>query len=263
MSTEKEFDYAKSTKIVGQLYPVLKAKTGEIIDGFTRKNAMESWREEIREDIDTKEKILAARLVANKCRRMVTLNEVKEWINQLAEIYLQQGKKPGEISSVIAENTGYKEGTVQAYLDAKYKDITKSEAGKTGRSAQLDWAPTLPLTEVRQVLGEETFQKVREKIEEETAKKLLTDKNHLAEAAKGIIPTESIRKIQKVLSEPSTPAPPPPSPQEEEKKPWTCDICLGQQSPYSAPVTVQMCPSCRVKFTVWKAEKDYAEFTKK
>jgi len=263
MSTEKEFDYAKSTKIVGQLYPVLKAKNGEIIDGFTRKGAIKFWREEILEHIDTKEKMLVARLVANKCRRIVSVNEVKEWVNELAEMYVQQGTKPGEISNAIAENTGYAEASIQIYLDPKYKAKQQSDAGKLGRTAQLDRAESKPLEEAQHVLGDETFQKVREKIEEETAKKLLTDKNHLAEAARGIIPTESIKKIQKVLSEPSTPAPPPPSPQEEEKKPWTCDVCLGQQSPYSAPVTVQMCPSCRVKFTVWKAEKDYTEFTKK
>jgi len=69
---------------------------------------------------------------------------------------------------------------------------------------------------------------------------------------------EAYEKVKKIV-EPSEK----PEPEPLQLQPWICDVCLGQQSPYSAPVTVEMCPGCRVKFTVWKAEKDYAEFTKK
>ena len=68
---------------------------------------------------------------------------------------------------------------------------------------------------------------------------------------------EAYEKVKKIVEPPAA------KPEPEPPQPWACDVCLGQQSPYSAPVTVQMCPSCRVKFTVWKAEKDYAEFSKK
>ena len=122
MSEKEEYDLRKSGEKVGELYTVLKSKTGEVIDGFHRKNAKANWREEIREDIDTPEKVLKARLIANKFRRQVTAEEVRGWINDLAEIAVNEyGVVPGEVSGWVAEETGYYEGTVRDYLDDKYK----------------------------------------------------------------------------------------------------------------------------------------------
>lgn len=122
MSEKEEYDLRKSTEKIGELYPVLVSKTGEIVDGFHRINAKANWRREVREDIDTPEKVLKARLIANKFRRQVTAEEVKGWINDLAEIALtEHGVQPGEISSWVAENTGYSIRRTLFYLDEKYK----------------------------------------------------------------------------------------------------------------------------------------------
>jgi len=122
MSEEEQYDLRKSAEKVGELYPVLISKTGETIDGFHRINAKANWRREVRENIDTPEKVLKARLISNKFRRKVTAVEVRGWINDLAEIALtEHGIEPGEISGWVAEETGYDEHSVRDYLDQKYK----------------------------------------------------------------------------------------------------------------------------------------------
>ena len=145
----EEYNLRKSTVKVGELYPVLKSKTGEIIDGFHRKNAKAGWREEVREDLDTPEKILLARLIANKFRRTVEASEVKGWINDLAEMAVNDyGIKPGEISGWVSSETGYSERQVRFYLDDKYKEMKfasaiPKEAEATATSVELDTVDAL------------------------------------------------------------------------------------------------------------------------
>jgi len=120
--SENEYDLRKSTEKIGELYPVIVSKSGEIVDGFHRINAKANWRREVREDIDTPEKVLKARLISNKFRRQVTAEEVRGWINDLAEIaFTEHGIEPGEISGWVAEETGYSRDHVTHYLDSKYK----------------------------------------------------------------------------------------------------------------------------------------------
>lgn len=140
--SEEEPDLVKSTSLVGQLYPVLVDAEGKTIDGLHRQEKIPQWRTETHPEIDTPEKYWVARLVANKCRREVSKDEVIEYMDKLGEIYLNQGVSLGEITKRIATNTGYKLGTVQKYLSSKYKDPEKSEAGTVGRSAQLSRAPS-------------------------------------------------------------------------------------------------------------------------
>jgi len=138
--SENEYDLRKSTEKIGELYPVIVSKSGEIVDGFHRINAKANWRREVRDDIDTPEKVLKARLISNKFRRQVTAEEVKGWINDLAEIaYTEHGIEPGEISGWVAEETGYKDETVRKYLDEKYLSSQHSQAGKKG--AEVTHAP--------------------------------------------------------------------------------------------------------------------------
>ena len=65
----EEYDLSKSEKGIGQLYPILEAKDGEIIDGFHREKADKNWKRVRLEHIDTEEKKLLARLIANFHRR--------------------------------------------------------------------------------------------------------------------------------------------------------------------------------------------------
>ena len=74
------------------------------------------------------EKYDQLKLIANKFRRQVTAEEVKGWINDLAEIALTEHKiQPGRISGWIAEETGYSTRQVQIYLNPEYKNRLQSE----------------------------------------------------------------------------------------------------------------------------------------
>lgn len=140
--SENEYDLRKSTEKIGELYPVIVSKSGEIVDGFHRINAKANWRREVREDIDTPEKVLKARLISNKFRRQVTAEEVRGWINDLAEIaFTEHGIEPGEISGWVAEETGYSQKSVTDYLDQKYKNIDKVRAANIRHSAEPIAAP--------------------------------------------------------------------------------------------------------------------------
>jgi len=120
-----EYDLKKSEKGIGQLYPILEAKDGEVIDGFHREEADKNWKRLRLEYIDTEEKKLVARLVANFHRRQITREEKEEWINGLAKIYKEQGLTSeghrNEIKLKIAEVTGLHPDTVLLLLHDEYK----------------------------------------------------------------------------------------------------------------------------------------------
>jgi len=185
--SEEEYSLKGSTKLVGQLYPVLLDKHGRVIDGLHRLEDEPNWRTEKLEHIDTEEKFLIARLVANKFRRQVSSEEVREMINKLAEIYYKQGVKPGKISRVIAENTGYAPDTVREYLDSKYKREDLATA-KAGLKPALEEPPVIK--EAKKVLGEEKVEQLKKeiikteapKIEKKVKKKLEKDWDFITEA---------------------------------------------------------------------------------
>ena len=178
MSERDEYDLRKSTDKIGELYPVIVSKTGEIVDGFHRINSKANWRREVREDIDTPEKVLLARLISNKFRRQVTAEEVRGWINDLAEIALtERGIEPGEISGWVAEQTGYSEITVRKYLDKKYLSYQHSQAGKRG--AEVTNSPTLMSTDSVLSVAEPLIRESEPTVDLDTA-------NGLTKAAKAL-----------------------------------------------------------------------------
>lgn len=134
-SEEKSYDLRGSTALVGQLYPVLRAKDGSILDGIHRNEVDGSWRSEVLEKIDSEEKKLAARLIANFHRRRISREEKATWINGLATLYQSQGFKvfkdgdksqgSNEIAERIAEVTGIHRRTVNTYLKDDYKQSNK------------------------------------------------------------------------------------------------------------------------------------------
>jgi hypothetical protein len=122
----EEYDLKKSEQGIGQLYPILVAKDGGIIDGLHRDKADKNWKRLKLEHIDTEEKKLLARLIANFHRRQITREEKEEWINGLARIYKKQGLKvdihnENEIVNRIAETTGLERSTVLRHLKSEYK----------------------------------------------------------------------------------------------------------------------------------------------
>ena len=139
MSEENGYNLKESTKLVGQLYPILKAKDGSILDGSQRSASDPTWKVQVLENIDTPEKKLAAQLIANIARRTVSKEEKENWINDLAELYLKQGLKvdakrtdgkqaqgSNEIKERIVEITGLSERTVTNYLRDCYKQMNFS-----------------------------------------------------------------------------------------------------------------------------------------
>ena len=78
----EEFDLAESKKFIGQLYPVLLSKDEKVIDGYHRLDVDPEWRTEVLKHIDTEEKILLARCIANWHRRVVSRSEKEVWLNK-------------------------------------------------------------------------------------------------------------------------------------------------------------------------------------
>lgn len=128
---EHDYDLKASTKKIGQLYPVLRAADGEILDGVHRMESDPAWKTLVLENITTPEDKVIARLIANFHRRTVATEEKAEWINQLAEIYRNNGLKiegarnraqgPNEIARKICEATGIGYRTVMEYLVSCFK----------------------------------------------------------------------------------------------------------------------------------------------
>lgn len=117
----EQYDLKKSEEGIGQLYPILEAKDGEIIDGFHREEVNKNWKRVRLENIDTEEKKLVARLVANFHRRIVPYEEKKRGINGLAEILSKQDIGGIPISQKLCVITGIPTDTIREYLEVKYK----------------------------------------------------------------------------------------------------------------------------------------------
>lgn len=136
---ENRYSLKGSTSLVGQLYPILRAKDGEILDGIHRSEADGSWRSEVLENIDSEEKKLAARLIANFHRRKVSRDEKAMWINSLAELYQSQGLKvegerenaqgKNEIVEAIVSATGLNWRTIHNYLEDRFKQKSHARQG--------------------------------------------------------------------------------------------------------------------------------------
>ena len=98
-----------------------------------------NWKRIRLEYIDTEEKKILARLIANWHRRQVSREEKEQWINALAEIYLKQGYKvgdrtkrePNEIIRKISEVTGLTVKTIMNYIHDEFKQERPEEIRET------------------------------------------------------------------------------------------------------------------------------------
>ena len=172
----------KSTKSVGQLYPVLLSKDGKVIDGHHRLEDEPDWRTETLNHIDTEEKILLARAISNWHRRTISKPEKTEWINGLARIYYSEGLKVygenpstrggpaiNEIMNRLIVELGICRQTISTYLDARYKQ--KGKGGNQG-------GPRVPAIQAIETLAKNNprlADDVVERYEKEVREKLLHD----------------------------------------------------------------------------------------
>jgi hypothetical protein len=131
---DSEANLRLSCNHVGQLYPVLIDKHGNVIDGKHRLAVDKDWPKMALDHIDTQKKMLLARLVSNVCRRTVSNGEKTKMLTELGEIHLKEGIAPGRIAQEIAEETGMSYRWVMKYLP----DNLKERPGLGGPSRSLD-----------------------------------------------------------------------------------------------------------------------------
>jgi len=129
LEENEQYDLKQSLKEIGVLYPALADKKGRIIDGLHRLAVDSKWPIFVLSDIDSDEKYLVARIVANTHRRVVPAEEKTKWLDELAE---KTGWSPEE----IARKVGMSENWVRKYLSDKYKIQVKVEAGRISGEAR-------------------------------------------------------------------------------------------------------------------------------
>ena len=162
----EKYDLKQSEGAIGQLYPILEAKDGEIIDGFHREEVDKNWKRLRLKHVNSQEKKLIARLVANFHRRQVSREEKEEWINGLARIYEAQGLKVGskghrnEIMAKIIDATGLSDRAVGTYLKGEYKQEPPYDVERR--------QPVIPASaRIEHELGKEYVERHRKEVEQE------------------------------------------------------------------------------------------------
>ncbi|MHA1631598.1 MAG: hypothetical protein ACTSXC_02130 [Candidatus Freyarchaeota archaeon] len=134
---EDEYRLEDSRKGVGPLYPVLEDPYGNIIDGRHRRKVDPNWPSIVVSWVKSREDLLAARIAANVCRRIVPKEERKRELEELATIMLNRGVPKGKIAEEIAKKTGLSPDYVRQMLPGKFKLSVKAKAGVKGRAKQL------------------------------------------------------------------------------------------------------------------------------
>lgn len=112
---EDETAYLRPTyEKLGALSPVLRAQSGEVIDGLHRLKVDPGWHSLVVYDINDPVKVAMARLVINVCRRQVPVEEKTELLATIAKLTEWTPQQ-------IAEATGMSYTWVMKYLPDEYK----------------------------------------------------------------------------------------------------------------------------------------------
>jgi len=241
-----EYDLKRSEKI-GQLYPVLVDAQGNVIDGFHRIEADPKWRTEEHPEIDTEEKLLVARCVANWHRRQVSWEEKEKWINGLARIYKKQGlESSSKLQKKIADVTGLTTRTIRTYLNAKFKefefkDRTPSPRISASERIEHDLGKDYVERHREEVLVEE-----RPRIERKIREELSRDAHFIREAiekAPEVLPTipeKTIERAKKAI------------------KPLTKEMGVKEGTVYT--VGEYECPNCKRHYWIrCNGRRDWVE----
>lgn len=131
-------DLERSRKVVGELYPILEAADGEIVDGLHRKEA--GWESRVTlENVTSKLQKLVVRYQAHR-RRKMAFSERRALMDGIAEEVIKEGlglpphryasptvRDQPRVIPVVAGILGVNERTVQTFISDKYK------TGKGGR----------------------------------------------------------------------------------------------------------------------------------
>ena len=141
-----DFNIPYSVKRVGQLYPILVDREGNVIDGKHRLAIDPNWRKEILPWVESRKDLLMARIHANLHRRTVPVEERRTEFTEYADILHADGTAIGELASTLAELTGFGEEYVRQLLPPSLKLKMRSELGKKGKLAQFQLGKTQPET---------------------------------------------------------------------------------------------------------------------
>jgi hypothetical protein len=215
---EENYNLKESSEGIGQLYPILVDKKGRIIDGFHRLQANPKWRVQPLDNIDTDEKLLVARCIANWCRREIKETEKAEWVNSLAEIYQKQGLEvrgkegKNEIVDKLIAVLSIGEATIRSLLQSKFKQIEHEPshparilASKTIETnlgkAVLERHREEVKKEIQAEVRKEILEEEKPKIVEQTKKELLESPEFRKEVFKKDI-DEMMMKVQERGVEP-------------------------------------------------------------
>jgi hypothetical protein len=111
----------KSSSAVGRLYPVLIDEQGQVIDGAHRLKADPDWFKVKVPGVETEEQRLLARLVSNVCRRNVPAEEKNQMLDELGQVYIEQGVPHSELIKTIARKTGMSYRWIMKYASTELK----------------------------------------------------------------------------------------------------------------------------------------------
>jgi len=146
--SEEEFSnesLKKSMEKVGQLYEVIVAEDGEVLEGKHRKEVDPNWPTKT---VSAKTKIdkILVRMHAHH-RRRVPKEETQALMLELAREVESSGIPKENISSELAKRTPYSEQYIRELLPSEYKKPEKVEAAKVGalltaqKEAQIEEKP--------------------------------------------------------------------------------------------------------------------------
>ncbi|MGP8123262.1 MAG: hypothetical protein ACLP8B_22395 [Xanthobacteraceae bacterium] len=122
-ATERKIisDLKVSASLLGKLYPVLIDKRGRIIDGKHRLKADPNWFKVMVPGVESDEHLLLLRLVSNVCRRNVPSSEKTEMLDELGQLYLEEGVPRNELVKKIVQKTGMSYRWVMKYASDELK----------------------------------------------------------------------------------------------------------------------------------------------
>jgi len=135
---EYDLDLAKSLEEIGQIYDIICAADGEILDGYHRDKELRKLKEKPRtrmlEWCKTRKDKLKVRRHLNMARRILPAEEKRQYINDRAEQLVKEGIKPFKVASKLMEE-GFSKTTIYRYLHPIYKDPTQQHF-KTGTTVE-------------------------------------------------------------------------------------------------------------------------------
>ena len=114
-------DLKVSAAVLGKLYPVLIDKHGRVIDGKHRLKADPNWFKVEVPGVESEEHLLLLRLVSNVCRRNVPSSEKTEMLDELGQLYLEEGVSHNELVKKIVQKTGMSYRWVMNYASDELK----------------------------------------------------------------------------------------------------------------------------------------------